>query len=502
MRGIFRLNGAAFAPITIAWQRWLPLWCVALMLLLTPFGAMQRDLWTDEAFTVSYTAYPNLSMVLEDVRKNEETPPIAFVLSWAWARVVGHSEVALRAFATFWGVLAALLFAGFARRWLPSTDAAIAATVLALAPLLASYMIEARGYTLTLLFAIACMAVFEQLYRQPERGRLYILYAPVAAALFLTSYFGVALLLAHDMIWLALLFRSGTHWRRRFFSWCGVQVFIGAVVLLWLPSLLYQMKVAPAVTSAWALGLRDYYILALSLLLNVPPRTSWVALWVALALVSTCLIFIALLRARGQDEGLVARTFWLPALTLTLLVIWMEVVAPRYLLILLPGGALAVAQGARVLRRAKPRLGVVVIALFLVGMLVYRLPDTLNTQPLKPWSALVSEVERQADPTRDVVLFHPPWDQRVFEYYYHGPTLPLLGVHDYDTFYYEDRSHDLRTTWTSAQALAATRGSRRVWVFYDQMFHTVPRLQLGYTELGHWKYDRLELFLYAVVDQE
>jgi hypothetical protein len=78
----------------------------------------------------------------------------------------------------------------------------------------------------------------------------------------------------------------------------------------------------------------------------------------------------------------------------------------------------------------------------------------------------------------------------------------LFGVHDYDAFYYDDRSHDLRTTWTSAQALAATRGSQRVWVFYDQMFHTVPRLQLGYTELGHWKYDRLELFLYEVPAQK
>jgi 4-amino-4-deoxy-L-arabinose transferase-like glycosyltransferase len=463
---------------------------------------MKRDIWTDEAFTVSYTAHPNLSLLLDDVRKNEETPPIAFVLSWAWAGVVGHSEVALRAFAVFWGVLAALLFAGFAQRWLPSKDAAIAATVLALAPLLASYLIEARGYTLTLFFAIACMAVFEQLYRQPERGRFYMLYAPLAAALFLTSYFGVALLLAHNLIWLALLFRSRAQWRRRFFSWCGVQVFICAVVLLWLPGLLYQMKVAPAVTSAWALGLLDYYILALSLLLNVPPHSAWLPLWIALALAGTGLMFIALLRARGQDEGLVVRTFWVPALVLTLLIIWMRVVAPRYLLILLPGGALAVAQGARELRRAWPRLGVMLIALFLVSMLVYRLPDTLNTEPRKPWSALVREVEQHADPTQDVVLFHPPWDQRVFEYYYHGPALPLLGVHDYDTFYYEDRSHDLRTTWTSAQALAATRGYRRVWVFYDQMFHTVPRLQLGYTELGHWKNDRLELFLYEAPKQE
>jgi len=498
MDRIFRSRTLMFDPATVAWRRWLPIWCVAILLLLVPFGAMERDLWTDEAFTASYATHPTISAVLDDVRKNEETPPISFIVGWAWARVAGTSEIALRAFALFWGVLAVLLFARFAQQWLAAAEAWIAAMILALAPLVVSYLVEARGYTLTLLLTIVCIATFERLYRQPERVSLYAVYALAAAALFLTSYFGVALLLAHNLIWLSLLVSNPTRRGRRLIYWCGVQVFVGACVLVWLPSLLYQMRVAPAVTSFWGRGLWDYYLLAFSLLLNVPPRSWLLALWIPLVILSWGLILLALLRARQRDDGVVARAFWVPALVLVLLIAWMQVVAPRYLLVVAPGGALAVAQGARELRRQWPRIGAALIACLFAGIFVYRLAGVLGAPTVKPWSALVNVIEQQADPARDVVLFHPPWDQRIFEYYYQGPSLPLLGAHDYDAFYYEDTSHDLRTTWTSAQALAATHRSQRVWIFYDQMFHTVPRLQLPYIEVSHWQSDRLELFLYEV----
>jgi len=481
----------------ISWRRLLPLWCVTLMLVFAPWASFQRDMWTDEAFTASYTAHPTIGMVLEDVRKNEETPPISFLLTWAWARAFGQSVVALRLFSLLAGLLASLVFARFAQRWLALPEAWIAGTLFAIAPLGLSFLSEARGYTLTLLFAVACIAAFEQLYRQPERRLGYVLYAPLAMALFLTSYFGVAILLAHNLVWLELLLRDRSKWRPRLLLWSAAQLFVGAVILLWLPALLYQMKVSAAVTSAWGDGLRDYYLLALSVLLNLPPRGPWLVLWITLSLLAWGLILIGIRSSRAQDDGLVMRAFGVSGLMLLLLIMWMQVVAPRYLMVLLPGAALSVAQGVRALRQHRPRLGLALGLALIAGIIVYRVPTLIATTSVKPWSALVSEVERQTDPRRDVVLFHPPWDQRIFEYYYHGPQLQLFGVHDYDTFYYE-QGYDLRTAWKSDQALAATRGSKRVWLFYDQMFHTVPHLNLPYTQVGHWRSDRLELFLYEV----
>src|SRR6476619_4548146 len=78
------------------WRAFAPLLWVALLLAFAPYQSLARDLWTDEAFTVSYTAYPSLGTVLDDVRKNEQTPPVYFTLSWLWARVAGQSDVAQR----------------------------------------------------------------------------------------------------------------------------------------------------------------------------------------------------------------------------------------------------------------------------------------------------------------------------------------------------------------------------------------------------------------------
>jgi len=111
---------------------------------------------------------------------------------------------------------------------------------------------------------------------------------------------------------------------------------------------------------------------------------------------------------------------------------------------------------------------------------------------------LAERVAASADPAGDIVIFHPPWDQRIFEYYYQGPQLPLAGAHDYDDFYYI-QGHPLRQTWTLAEALPVLAGHRRVWVIYDQLHHQVPPLKLPYQQLGHWSEGKLELFLYEAV---
>src|SRR5215217_2270872 len=98
VRSLFRSDLVTLIPMRIPWRRLLPLWCVMLMLLFAPWVSFQRDLWTDEAYTASYTAHPTISMVLDDVRKNEETPPISFLLTWVWARAFGQSVVVLRLF--------------------------------------------------------------------------------------------------------------------------------------------------------------------------------------------------------------------------------------------------------------------------------------------------------------------------------------------------------------------------------------------------------------------
>lgn len=501
MFSLWRSRTASLAQRQLDWSRWLPLWCALIALLLVPYPALQRDLWTDEAFTASYTGYATIGQVLNDVRKNEETPPLSFLLTWVWANMFGNSELALRLVSLISGVLAIGLFVWFAQQNLPRWQAANAGVLLTIAPLVTSFMIEARSYAPTMLLSVICLIAFENVYHNPLRLKAYFHYAVVATTLFLTSYFSVSLLLAHNLIWLIALLRSSEQRSRRMLLWATTQVAVFAMIALWVPTMFYQMIVSKATTSSAAAGLRSFYVLDMSMLLHVPPNNAWRWLWLPLAVLIWLLSKVALGYSRRHDQGLVLRTFGAPLLMLAGLVAWMGVVAPRYLVVLLPGAALAVAQGSLALNRLRPRLGFYLIIALQAGLLTYQLAGAALPRPVKPWTALTHTVALEANPETDVVLFHPPWDQRIFEYYYDGPELPLLGAHDYDTFYYKDRTHDLDTTWTSRQALAATQSYRRVWVFYDQMFHTVPRLSLPYWQLGHWKSDRLELFLYEVPDE-
>lgn len=480
---------------------YLAIWCVAAMLALTAiaYPVLQRDLWTDEAFSASYTQHSSVGALLDDVRKNEETPPGYFLALWLWSRLAGQGELALRAFSLLCGLVAAGLFAELARRWLAPAAAAVAAAVFALSPVLARYLVEVRGYTLLLLLALLCIVAFERLYREPTRTAALAAYTLAAAALFLTTYFGAALILAHNLIWLAMLLRRPDGWPRRLIGWCAAQIGIALLIAPWLPSLLYQIKVAPAVSPFEGAQPIHYLLLLLMMPMHTAPGTAWSGLWLLLALAGWALLAIGAWRAEGAERGLLLRTLGVPALTLLGLILWMQAVGPRYLMTLLPGVALAIGLGGAALWRRAPRLAAPALYAGLAALLVYRLSGASAPAADRPWSALVPQLAAQVDPASDVVLLHPPYEQRTFAYYYRGPALQLAGANDYDDFYYA-QGHVLRTAWSLADAVQAARGGRRIWVFYNPLLGA-PRLDLPYRQAGHWSAGALELALYEVQAQ-
>src|ERR1700677_1195079 len=77
--------------------QWLPLAAavvVAAALRFTTIG--EQSLWYDEAFTPVHVLHASLGATLAAVAHHENTPPLWYVLVWAWARVFGVGAVALR----------------------------------------------------------------------------------------------------------------------------------------------------------------------------------------------------------------------------------------------------------------------------------------------------------------------------------------------------------------------------------------------------------------------
>ncbi len=78
------------------WQWW-PL--AALMVLAAVLRLSTLDLqsfWYDEAYVPVHTLHPSLVATLRSVEYRENTPPLWYVLIWAWSRIFGTGMLALR----------------------------------------------------------------------------------------------------------------------------------------------------------------------------------------------------------------------------------------------------------------------------------------------------------------------------------------------------------------------------------------------------------------------
>ncbi|NJN68471.1 MAG: hypothetical protein HC884_18050 [Chloroflexaceae bacterium] len=397
------------------------------------------------------------------------------------------------------------------QRWRSDAEALVAGAVVALLPTVARYAVEARAYSLLMLMTVACIAAFEYVYRHPRNRLALAGYALVAGALFLTFYFGIAILAAHNLIWFVRVLRHRAHWRQDLLPWVIVQVGIGVLVLPWFPGLLYQLEVAPATTFAQEVNAWQLFALALGLITYPTSSVTLFAIWL-FALFWSIMIYGLLrcsLQARGDegrgDEGLKLRAFWVPLLMTGGLVIVLQASMVRYLMVLVPGVAIATAIGWHALRQRFPRHGAMLAGGVIGCLLLYRLPGIVTPPRVEPvWSELSALVAQHANPHHDTVVFQPPFEQRTFAYYYHGPALRLLGAHHYDEFYHV-QEYDFTTSWNPNELdeiIRATRENQYVWVFFKPFMLRQEPFALPYDLIGHWKLGNLELFRYEIAPGE
>jgi mannosyltransferase len=189
---------------------------VALTLLAAVLRFSTLDLqsfWYDEAFTPVHVLHPSLAATLHAVVHDENTPPLWYVLIWAWSRVFGTGMVALR-FPSALAGLATVPVAWeigreLAARVSSSRRAAIVtAGLVAVNPLFVWYSQEARAYALFVLLAALAMLCFLRAEREPSPRRLAA-FALVASLALLSHYFAVFLLIPMAL----LLARDRASWR-------------------------------------------------------------------------------------------------------------------------------------------------------------------------------------------------------------------------------------------------------------------------------------------------
>jgi mannosyltransferase len=164
----------------------------------------------DEAVTAARILHPSLFDTLSEVVEGERSPPLYYILAWAWSRVFGTGEIGLRSLSALFGTLTipvAYLAAGALTR--RRGVALLTSAFVALNPYLVWYSQEARSYALMVLFATVALYYFARSLSEPS-NRSLALWA-VASALAVCSHYFAAFLIAPEAVWL-LARRTG---RRR-----------------------------------------------------------------------------------------------------------------------------------------------------------------------------------------------------------------------------------------------------------------------------------------------
>jgi mannosyltransferase len=208
---------------------WWPLAALLLLAAALRFSTLDlQSLWYDEAFTPVHVFHASLGATLHGVVHTENTPPLWYVLIWAWSRVFGTGALSLRLPSAAFGVAAVAVAWAIGRELEgPPTrraTAIAAAAFVAVNPLFVWYSQEARAYGLFVLTSALAMLCFLRARQRPTPRRLAAFAAAASLAL-LSHYFAV--FLVAPMIVLLLL-----HARRRAtLLACAVPVLVGLALL-------------------------------------------------------------------------------------------------------------------------------------------------------------------------------------------------------------------------------------------------------------------------------
>ena len=166
----------------------------------------ERGVWRDEVYTIELVHLPFTKMMAA-IRDTEGTPPLYYILAWAWARVAGSDPVRLRLLSALFGIGAVLgLF--YAAATLVSRRAGLIAALLgATSPLLVWYSQEARAYTLGVLLITVSLWLTASIARTGTTSHSRLVAWAAVCGLALTVHYFTVFVVTAEAVWLVVVLR-------------------------------------------------------------------------------------------------------------------------------------------------------------------------------------------------------------------------------------------------------------------------------------------------------
>ena len=198
-----------------------------------------QSLWGDEALTLFVGQQP-LSLVR--LYTYDTTPPLYYLLSFAWMRLFGFDLIHLRAFSTILSALTAVAILLYGRRFLDLPTGVLAALLFTFSAIHFYYAQEARSYALVGVLCVASFYVFGLVLERPSGARLVAL-----------TGLDALLLYAHFVAGFALAAQLAASWlvarRREVWLWiAGAEM---AALVLLAPWLAFVVAHWPPAASSW-----------------------------------------------------------------------------------------------------------------------------------------------------------------------------------------------------------------------------------------------------------
>ncbi|MSQ23163.1 MAG: hypothetical protein EXR58_01215 [Chloroflexi bacterium] len=161
-----------------------------------------------------------------DVVSRDTHPPLYFVLQWMQVHAIGPQLGADRIVAAALGTIAVPITVLVARRFGSERSALLAGLLVALSPLAIFTSRDARPHVAAATLALAATWLLLRALERPSGGRLAS-YSVAAAAMLLTSYANVMVVIVHGLVVLPRMWTSPWRWLLAFLG-------IGLLCLPWL----------------------------------------------------------------------------------------------------------------------------------------------------------------------------------------------------------------------------------------------------------------------------
>lgn len=428
--------------------RRLPLLIALLALLLRVYRLDGQSLWYDEGLSVYLASLPPAETIARSAVTDH--PPLHALILNAWMHLAGSSEFAVRFASVFFDVIVVMLTWKLARGAGGDRAGAIAAGLIAIAPMAVWYGQEARGYSLLVALILIAVLAFKRLERGDWRARTWLAYVLACAGAMYTHYFAAFPIAAINLAFLIRLRRWGRSGSGR---WLLAQLAVAALCLPWLPNALAQAGSNATYFPGrvtWDTVLLDmWWAFAagdsphLSYPLQLPPTG---ALWLA-AIILGLLNPIFQRRSSGDRSRLQQNhppqtpnsnsiltlicLIIVPLLLMSILAWERPKFAPRYLLPSLPAFVALAALGVDTLLRFRNRL---LAVLALLPLALIPIVDAISVAQIyfdppaaRPDVRAVAAYIDAHDEPGDAVLLVGGHQRPAFEYYYHGDAevIPL-----------------------------------------------------------------------------